>query len=342
MNVLIIGKFSEDQFGYHISDTLRDMGHITFEFDPTLPYKYSKTTVGRRIHQFNHAIYNVLLNSTSFRSRRTKKLSKIFQQKKIDLTIATHDFLYPDEVDFIKNKTKSPIVMWFPDSIAGFQKGMFFIANYDFLFFKDPYIIQILKSNYNKSNLFYLPECCNPKYHKSNTLTETDFKQFACDITTYGSPHNVRTSFFSQLLRYNYNIKIWGHPPSIWLNSKELRALYTGQYVYNETKSKAVLAAKININTLLPSEISSLNARAFEIAGIGGFQLIHWREGLKELFEDGKEIVSFNNFDELIEKINYYLNNPEERKLIAEAGQKRAYRDHTYKQRLNKILKKVS
>ncbi|WP_337871783.1 hypothetical protein, partial [Ignavibacterium sp.] len=107
MNVLIIGKFSEDQFGFHISDTLKDMGHTTINFVPLLEYKSSKTIFGRRVNQINHLVYNNLINTQFFREQRKKRLRRLIEYSKIDLTISTHDFLYPDEVDFIKNKTNS-------------------------------------------------------------------------------------------------------------------------------------------------------------------------------------------------------------------------------------------
>lgn len=342
MNILLIGKFKEGQFGYHIADTLKDMGHKVFNYDPTFPVKYHNNLIARRIYQFKNLLYNNLLTFSAFKKIKRKKLYEILESTKIDLTICTHDFLEPDEVDKIKQLSSAPIVMWFPDSVSGFNRGFFMIADYDFLFFKDPYIVKTLTENYNKKNVYYLPECCNPKFHKSISLTEDDLNKYGCDITTYGSPHNVRTSFFSQLLNYQYDIKIWGHQPSIWLKDKKLKSLYTGEYIFNESKAKSVLAAKININTLHPSEVIGLNARTFEIAGIGGFQMIHWRPGLADLFEDAKEIASFNNFDELIEKINYYLNRPEERELIAKAGQIRAYKDHTYEIRLTTLINIVS
>lgn len=341
MNILIIGKFTAGQFGYHISYTLNNLGHNTLEFDPTLKIKYTRTLLGRRVHQLNQLIYNNLINTKFFREQRIKKLARLLEKFKVDLTISTHDFLYPDEVDFIKTKTKAPVVMWFPDSVAGFHKGLFFISDYDFLFFKDPYVVNVLTEQYNLHDVFYLPECCNPLFHKPIELTTNDLEYYGCDITTYGSPHNIRSSFFSQLTGLNYLIKIWGHQTPIWLNDKIIEALYTGVYVFNESKAKAVLASKINLNTLLPTEIYGLNARAFEIAGIGGFQMIHWRAGLEELFEDGKEIVSFNTFDELIEKIKYYFNKPEERNAIAKAGQIKAYNNHTYELRLKLLIDTV-
>lgn len=341
MVILIIGKFSQDQFGFHISDSLKDIGHQTIEFDPSVKYKYSKTVFERRVYQVKALLVNNLVNTSWYRQFRVRRLKYILEKNKIDLTITTHDFLYPEEVTLIKEKTKSPLVMWFPDAIGYSNKAFFMISDYDKLFFQDPYIVNSLSKQYNKKNVFYLPECCNPKYHRTIELIQDDLNKFGCDITTYGSPHNYRSYFFSQLLEYNYEIKIWGNHPSIWLKNKKLRSLYTGEYVFNESKAKSVLSAKINLNTLVPGGIVGLNARAFEIAGIGGFQMIHWRPGLADLFEDGKEIVSFNNFDELIEKINYYLNRPEERELIAKAGQIRAYKDHTYNKRLETLLKIV-
>ena len=341
MNILVIGKFSPDQFALHILDTLKDMGHTTFEFDPTLKYKYTHTHIGRRIHQANQIISNTLAYMQYFRERRKKKLLKIIEAKKIELTIVTHDFLYPDETELIKEKTKSPLVLWFPDPVAGFQKGFFFISEYDFLFFKDPYIIKVLAEQYNLKNIFYLPECCNPKYHKFIELSQNDIEHYGCDITTFGNPHNIRSSFFGQLPELKYSIKIWGHQPPVWLSDNKIKSLYTGEYVFNESKAKSVLAAKINLNTLLPAEIYGLNARTFEIAGIGGFQMLHWRAGLSNLFDEGKELVTFNNFEELREKIDFYIHNNGLRDEIAKAGQKRAYSDHTYKIRLACLIETV-
>lgn len=341
MNILVVGKFSPDQFGLHIADTLKDMSHVVYEFDPTYEYKYHSSVYLRRIHQVKSLVVDSFNKINFFQKIRAKRLTGLIENANIDLTIVTNDLLYPEEINVIKRITKSPIALWFPDSIANFNRAFFLISDYDFLFFKDPYIVTILTEQYNKKLVYYLPECCNPKYHKSVSLTHDDVAKYGCDITTYGNPHNLRSSFFYQLLNQNYNIKIWGHHPPVWLKNKEIKSLYTGEYIFNETKAKAVLAAKINLNTLLPSEIFGLNARTFEVAGIGGFQIMQWRPGLNQLFDYGKEIVSFRNFDELIGKIGFYLARPEERDQIARAGSERAFSDHTYSLRINLLLETI-
>lgn len=341
MNILVVGKFTEGQFGFHIADTMEEMGHTVFKYDPSFPVNYYKSLLLRRLYQINNIIYTNLLIAPAFRNFKRQKLYTELKKNKTDLIICTHDFLQPNEINKIRDISGTKIAMWFPDSVANFNRAFFMIAEYDAIFFKDPYIVNVLREQYNKKNVYYLPECCNPKFHKNVELNDDDMINYGCDITTYGSPHNIRSSFFDQLLKYNYKIKIWGQKTPLWLEDKKIKSLYTGEYVFNESKSKAVLAAKINLNTLLPSEITGLNARAFETAGIGGFQIIHWRPGLMELFDDGKEIVSFNNLDELIDKIKYYLDRPKEREIIAISGQIRAYREHTYKHRLQLLMKTV-
>ncbi len=341
MEILIIGKFTKGQFGYHIFDAFKDMGHNVFTYDASLSIKYPSNSILLRIYQFNNLLYDNLLMTSTFKNIKRKRLYEILKNNKIDLIICTHDILQPDEIKKIRGISKSKITMWFPDSIANFNKAFFMISDYDAIFFKDPYIVDILREQYNKKNVYYLPECCNPKYHKFVELNNDDRQKYGCDITTYGSPHNIRSSFFVQLLEYNYKINIWGQKAPIWLEDKTIKSLYTGEYVFNESKAKSVLAAKINLNTLLPSEIYGLNARTFEVAGIGGFQIIHWRPGLAQLFEDRKELISFKNFDELKLLINHYLDHEEERKEIARNGQQRAYREHTYTHRLELLIKTI-
>ena len=55
----------------------------------------------------------------------------------------------------------------------------------------------------------------------------------------------------------------------------------------------------------------------------------------------GQEIEVFRNLAELREKIRYYLDHDSERLAIADAGARRAQRDHTYEIRLQQILNTV-
>jgi spore maturation protein CgeB len=62
---------------------------------------------------------------------------------------------------------------------------------------------------------------------------------------------------------------------------------------------------------------------------------------LAEHFVPDQEVATFSNVEELFEKAHYYLRHPQLAQQIAQRGQARAYRDHTYERRLNELVSKV-
>jgi len=136
---------------------------------------------------------------------------------------------------------------------------------------------------------------------------------------------------------------MWGNPLAIWLKVPELNKMIMNEAVFNTNKSKAFKAAKIVLNNLHPAVIDAVNKRGFEICGTGGFQIISDRPAVYELFEVGKEIITYKDLDDLKNKIDYFLDpiNKNERINIAQAGYKRAMKDHTYEIRLTQLLKTV-
>jgi glycosyltransferase involved in cell wall biosynthesis/spore maturation protein CgeB len=83
--------------------------------------------------------------------------------------------------------------------------------------------------------------------------------------------------------------------------------------------------------------------RIFEVAMAGGFQLVDDSlVDLKKYFEIDREIITFSNPQECVQKLNYFLENPEKRIAIAKAAQDRALADHTYTSRVQFILDKIN
>ncbi len=84
-----------------------------------------------------------------------------------------------------------------------------------------------------------------------------------------------------------------------------------------------------------------VNPRTFEINSCGGFQLVDRRSGLTGLFEEGEEIIIFDDRNDLRQKIDHYLKHPEEAASIAEKGRSRVLRDHTYDRRMEEMLEVI-
>jgi len=84
--------------------------------------------------------------------------------------------------------------------------------------------------------------------------------------------------------------------------------------------------------------------RLFESTGRGGFTIFPYIKGIENCFEIDKEIVTYtyNDFNELKDKIDYYLVHDEEREAIRLAGNERTKKDHTYISRWSDIIKIIN
>jgi spore maturation protein CgeB len=96
---------------------------------------------------------------------------------------------------------------------------------------------------------------------------------------------------------------------------------------------------KIHLNCNISNDI---NYRTFETTGCGTMLLTNYTPGLERLFDIGKEIVIYNNLDDLDSKVKYYLENEEEREIIAKAGYERSKKDHTYFERSKRLIEIIN
>lgn len=96
--------------------------------------------------------------------------------------------------------------------------------------------------------------------------------------------------------------------------------------------------AKINLNITLRSIKSGIPLRAFDIMGAGGFLLTNWQSDFSDCYISGEDFVFFENKQDLLHKLHYYLQHDDERLAIAEQGFKRTALHHTYKHRIEEII----
>lgn len=101
---------------------------------------------------------------------------------------------------------------------------------------------------------------------------------------------------------------------------------------------KVFYSGKINLNITMRSIESGVPMRIFDIMSVGGFVLTNYQEEIPELFEEGKEIVTFRTPEELIEKADYYLSHDKIRQQIGINGYKKVKKCYTYEHQLKKII----
>jgi spore maturation protein CgeB len=107
--------------------------------------------------------------------------------------------------------------------------------------------------------------------------------------------------------------------------------------------------SQITLNTHIDIALEwASNMRLYEATGVGTCLLTDWQDDLSELFVPDKEVVTYRNANEAVEKANYLLTHDNERRAIAHAGKKRTLAEHTFDKRaiqfdelIQKALKKT-
>lgn len=99
--------------------------------------------------------------------------------------------------------------------------------------------------------------------------------------------------------------------------------------------------SKINLNISLKSILTGIPLRSFEIMGSGGFLLSNYQQDYEEYFRFGEDYVYYTDYEDLMQKAEYYLTHEKERREIAENGCRKVRSGHTYKERVDCILETV-
>lgn len=241
----------------------------------------------------------------------------------------------PKTIQRLRSVTRSPIVCWCQDQMTTLGRQYLLGSEYDAVFVKDRYLQDLFSRMIRSTTFHYLPEACNPLIHRTVPLSAEERARYGCDVMIAGSLYYYRQEILRALA--DFDIKVWGYAPD-WLVYR-LKQPHMRREVLCEEKARAARAARIALNPMHFAEVDGLNCRAFELAGCGAFQVCTSKPVLAEHFQLGVEIESFATIEELLEKIRHYLRNPDEAAAIAQRGQTRAHRDHTYTRRLTEIFR---
>lgn len=132
-------------------------------------------------------------------------------------------------------------------------------------------------------------------------------------------------------------IEFWGYDLRGWLPGSPIRRGYRGE-AWGLEMYRLLRDARIALNRhIAEAEEYANNMRLYEATGAGSLLLTDAKRNLGELFEPGREVVTYDDVDDLVEKAHHYLAHEDERAAVAAAGQARTLRDHTYEVRMREL-----
>ncbi len=231
---------------------------------------------------------------------------------------------YRDEISMktlkILGKEGHKVVGWFSDDHWRFDKYSKFLAKNLFCAITTSKEALV---KYKKNNLSVIKSqwASNPKYYHP---VSSDMNY---DVSFVGQKYSPRDEIFEYLKKNNISVDIFGRGWNVYLPFEKIVEVFSN--------------SKININISSSSpcpEIKQIKGRIFEVPMCGGFLLTDYVDELETYFDIGKEIVCYDDKEDLVRKIKYYLKNDSERKEIAASGYRAVLERNTWDKRLYNIF----
>lgn len=273
---------------------------------------------------------------------------KIAERSKPDcIFIVKGDTLFPQTIRYLKSKYRVPCISYQWDdplySSAGqdgiddyrrknFQGGM---HDYDHVFVFDKHHVEKLKKKGVAAS--YLPLATDEEVYRAIDLSDEERNKYGFDVCFVGMPNDNRVEALNRL--NGFNVGVFGDFWERYLLKMPLR--YFKGKANGSRVIKIYRGSKIALNIHHPQSVQGLNTRAFDIPSCGAFQIMDYKEGVEELFDLGQEIVCYHCLEELGDLVRFYLSHPEIRSRIAEKGQERVRREHTWYHRIATVMSSI-
>lgn len=137
----------------------------------------------------------------------------------------------------------------------------------------------------------------------------------------------------------NVDMKVWGDEG--WRAIEQYGVKYMGSADHAYEINKIYGASCINIDIGSPYQMDIVPMRIFDIMACGGFVLVEYSRELDEIFEIGREVENYRTTDELVSKVDYYLDHRAEALEIAELDREAICKNHMISMRVNHMLNTI-
>lgn len=198
---------------------------------------------------------------------------------------------------------------------------------YDYIFVASYQSAETIKNKVNKP-VEPLLQCTDHESFYPEPKTECEE-----DILFIGNTRGFFRQIIKDTLDTEFDVSIYGAEWDSYIDSKYIK----GEFIPNEELHKYYSSCKILLNDHLESmkKYDYLSNRLFDALACETL-IISDKVPSIDLFEGA--VITYDDVDDLNEKIKYYLNNEEERKLKAKKGREIVIENHTFQKRVDYIL----
>jgi hypothetical protein len=183
----------------------------------------------------------------------------------------------------------------------------------------------------DKLPMHYNPTACDLSFHKKTYSRKT------IDVSLIGCGRHLR--FPNKMERVDVINKL-----RVDLPAASILAFGRGWPAHKDNKGfidGEVFLSKVQLSRIgldIQAEFSPLAHRMFEYISCGTPVITRRRPEVDLHLVDGKEILTYDDYEELLMKINYYLSHSKELQQIAVAGYHRVIAEHDVNNRVDALL----
>lgn len=191
-------------------------------------------------------------------------------------------------------------------------------------------------------NAHWLTEACSPPHHcfyYDQPTTHYGGRRYRSEVTFIGTVAGVgdRADWLVTVKKRFPGLMVWGS-----FSDPRVKEFHLGRVETDRDHAELCYRSKVNLDRSRTADIEgSWSARIYRIMAAGGFLLANNVKGIRDYFSIPREFDVYDprDYDNCLEKIFYYLSNPEERQEIAEHGRFRVVNVETFSQRIRELLK---
>ena len=226
--------------------------------------------------------------------------------------------LHPDSVREARKYCKS-ICLYFPD-ISPYAHGPFLaetMKHVDLILSSKTFLVDGFKGVYHGVKMEFMPLWYDERFHYPMKLKKEESETLANDILFIGNHSQGKESTLNRICNEfpDLTIRIWGHGWKKTGNKNFDKALQF-KPLFGPNYAKAITNSKITLGLLQENQKMGfsddlITSRTFQIPACGGF-MIHKESKDLRLYFNHSEVPGFADDKDLLEKINYFLNNEKE------------------------------
>lgn len=257
--------------------------------------------------------------------------------------------LSPRTIDLLK-KNKIELAVWLTEDPFYIDQTIKEIRDYDYVFTVDSGALKKYRS-LGFTHVYHLPLGTDPTIFTE----EYSDARYNSDVLLVGYPYPSRVQLVEFLLKFgDFEITVIGkqwhnllskkfrtHPNlktyNVWLEPEEIAKFYNGAKIVLNPHRSSSFSHNQNRENI---ENESMNNRTFDIAVCGAFQLIEDVADLRNFFSEA-EMVSYTGLEDCLEKVEFYLREENIRKSVAAIVRNKVLNEHTFQNRINKILNMI-